>query len=317
MFYQKTQKGSASKNSAAKNSAPKNSVFKHSVLLVIILFGFIAFGVANSFPIESEAAPATEINPETVAADPEEEAKAPLPPTHTKPPPESEIWVPIIVYHHIQKVPKYGTSATKSFYIEPEWFEKHLQYLQEHNFTTIHFSDVAEYFETGKPLPLRPVILNFDDGWNNTNDNAIPILKKYDMTATIFAVSNLVGHGARMDWETLKNLHADGFEIGSHSLWHPYLTKSFKAHAEINDSKKKLEEELGEEVTVFAYPFGDYNATTEKIVQDAGYKLGRTFSTGNGISQNNFFHLPVVRVYANIPLSRWDKQLFSEGERPN
>ncbi|MEK7523578.1 MAG: polysaccharide deacetylase family protein [Patescibacteria group bacterium] len=222
------------------------------------------------------------------------------------------IWVPILVYHHIGKAPENKTSAYKSFFIESAWFEKHLQYLQENGFTTIHFSDVADYFESGQPLPPRPVIVSFDDGWTNFYANAFPILKKYNMTATSFVISNLVGHSLHMSWDQIKELRDSGMEIGSHTLWHPYLTKSKKAKAEIEDSKKKLEEELGIPITTFAYPFGDYNEQIEKMVADAGYTTARLFSTGNGISQENIFRIPVVRVYANVSLERWKKQLYPD-----
>ena len=73
--------------------------------------------------------------------------------------------------------------------------------------------------------------------------------------------------------ERTRELRDAGWEIASHSLWHPYLTKSPAARAEIFDSKKKLEQRLGVEITTFAYPFGDYDPLIQDFVKEAGYSI--------------------------------------------
>lgn len=223
------------------------------------------------------------------------------------------LWIPVLVYHHIGTPPKHFSNAAKSLFIEPAWLEKHLQYLQENNFQTVNFSDVAAYFNQGIALPLdrgkQPVIISFDDGWKTAFSEALPLLKKYGMTGTMFLPTNLLGKGIYMNWEQVKKLHGAGMEIGSHSLSHPYLTKSQRAKEEIFESKKILEEKLATTITTFAYPYGNWNAQIENLVKEAGYTTARSFTTGDGISQKNLFHIPVVRVYANVGLERWKKQL--------
>ncbi|MBI2639102.1 polysaccharide deacetylase family protein [Candidatus Peregrinibacteria bacterium] len=237
-----------------------------------------------------------------------------LPPSPTTITTPAALSIPILVYHHIGSPPKNANSATKSFFIEPEWFEKHLQYLQENNFQTVHFSDVIAYFKDSKPLPIaagkRPVIINFDDAYKSVFTTAYPLLKKYNMTATIFVPANLIGHRAYLTWEQLQQLKDAGMEIGSHTLWHPYLTRSKKAREEIFESKKILEEKFGTPIQVFAYPFGDFNNEIEKLAQEAGYDLARSFTQPrnpeeNIITRENFFRLPVVRVWGNIGLEKW------------
>jgi len=231
-----------------------------------------------------------------------------------KPPDDYKIFVPILVYHHIGTAPQNLTSADKSFFIAPEWLDEHIKYLNDKGFTAIKFADIKTYLETGIPLPARPVIISFDDGRNSTYEKAFPILKKYNMTGTVFIIANSAGRGSYMSWEQLKELQNSGWEIGSHSLWHPYLTKvsMAKAKAEIEDSKKIIEEKLGVSVTTFAYPFGDYNASIETLVKSAGYSLARSFSNGSGITKDNLFHIPVIRVWANVKLKTWDKLLFPQ-----
>lgn len=223
---------------------------------------------------------------------------------------DAKLEIPILVYHHIGTPNSDMTSAAKSLFIEPEWLLHHMEYLQKNGFRTVRFSDIAAYFEDKAPLPLaigeKPIIISFDDGYKSTFEFAAPILKKYGMAGTVFIPTNLVGlgrgKGTRMTWDEVKALADAGFEIGSHSLWHPYLTKSGKARAEIFESKKILEEKLGQPIEVFAYPFGDYNSVIESLVKEAGYKTARSFSNGSGINRENLFHMPVVRVWGNMEL---------------
>lgn len=231
-----------------------------------------------------------------------------------KPAPDTQLWIPTLVYHRIGYAPKTSSSVYKSLTIEPEWFEKHLQYLKENNFEIVKFSDVAEFFETGKPLPIaagkKPVMINFDDGYKDFYQNAFPILKKYNMTGTVFVIVKSVGNGAYMNWDQVKEISAAGIEVGSHTMYHPSLTASKKAKWEIEESKHELEKRLGVAVTTFAYPSGKWNSYIEELVKNAGYKTARSFTTGNGISLKNLFHIPVVRVYANVGLERWKNQLY-------
>lgn len=231
-----------------------------------------------------------------------------------KPSQDANIWVSVLAYHRINYAPKNAGSVYKSLTIEPEWFEKHLQYLKENNFETVKFSDVAQFFETGKPLPIaaskKPVMLNFDDGYKDFYENAFPILKKYKMTGTVFTIVKSVGNSAYMNWDQLKEINAAGIEIGSHTMYHPVLTASKKAKWEIEESKRVLEEMLGTQITAFAYPSGKWNNVIEQLVKNAGYKTARSFTTDNRISRQNLFHIPVVRIYANVGLERWKNQLY-------
>ncbi|MBI5413816.1 polysaccharide deacetylase family protein [Candidatus Peregrinibacteria bacterium] len=225
------------------------------------------------------------------------------------------LWVPVIVYHHIGTAPSNLSSADQSMFIKPEWFEKHVKYLKDNGFETIHFSDLDIYFNKGTPLPVkRPVIISFDDGNGTGYTKAFPILQKYGMTGTYFVITNYVGHGSHLTWDQIKEMGAAGMEIGSHTLSHPFLTKSLRLKEELVQSKKILEDNLGVTISTFAYPYGIYDEKTVALAKEAGYTTARSFTTGNGISTGNLFEIPVVRIYANIGLDRWNKQLFASGK---
>lgn len=275
--------------------------------LIFLAGSFLAVTFVFALAMENTALWRTQGDILEKVIEPETSAHLDLP---SPPVIDGKLWIPVIVYHRINYSPKNANSVYKSLTIEPEWFEKHLQYLKENGFETIHFDDIAAYFDYAAPLPARPVLINFDDGYRDTYENALPILQKYNMTGTVFVVPNLVGKKAYVTWEMVIKLRDAGMEIGSHTMWHPNLTRSKKAEWEIFESKKTLEEKLGLPVSAFAYPEGKYNETVQGLVKAAGYKTARTFSTGNGISEKNRFEIPVVRVYANVGLARWKSQLF-------
>lgn len=257
------------------------------LLLMIFVIGIGVFALAIEPKIPSPATPAPALATNNLL-------------------PTSSLSLPVLVYHHIGTPSPGMTSAEKSFFIEPEWFEKHLQYLQQNNFHTVHFSDIADYFSQGTPIPERAVIISFDDGWKSALEAALPILQKYNMTATVFIPTKLIaekpGKGMRMSWNDLAKLRDAGWEIGSHSLWHPYLIKSRRVKLEVEESKKILEEKLGISVTTFAYPFGASNEHIEKTVREAGYSMARSYTSGSGITRENLFRIPVVKVWVNAEL---------------
>lgn len=142
-----------------------------------------------------------------------------------------------------------------------------------------------------KPLPTQGKLLigiTFDDGFANLIINAIPILETLDMPSTLFITS---GHlGSTPTWSTspdwaykqerlltvteLKSLKRPLITIGSHSVSHPSLDKlpTEAARQEIVESKKNLEELFDKAVDLFAFPYGAYNKTLVKLVQQAGYR---------------------------------------------
>jgi len=81
-----------------------------------------------------------------------------------------------------------------------------------------------------------------------------------------------------MDTKEIRALRAMGMEIGSHTLTHPNLTKVTQSHAiyELVESKKRLEDIVGEPIVSFCYPAGKFNSAIRSCVVDADYKVART-----------------------------------------
>ncbi len=195
------------------------------------------------------------------------------------------IKIPVMVYHSVRAHVS-GESAIQDQYdITPELLESELVYLKEHGYTTIQFAQVIGYFDHDTPLPEKPVILSFDDGWENQYTHAFPLLKKYGMTGTFFIYTNPIDHQKKhwMTWKQVVALDQAGMEVAGHSRTHPMLTKITTDQGldkEILGSKQILEQHLGHTITVFAYPFGMRDARVITAVKRAGYLLARTTHAG-------------------------------------
>ncbi len=130
------------------------------------------------------------------------------------------------------------------------------------------------------------VALTFDDGFVDNLRNAAPILKAYEFPATVFMVAGRAGgyldgepdreRGRLMTWDELRELASLGIEIGAHTLHHPHLAElpAEAQREEIEGSKRLSEQQLGQPVRAFAYPYGsarDYNKDSLRLVQEAGF----------------------------------------------
>src|SRR5271166_3134776 len=167
--------------------------------------------------------------------------------------------VPILVYHHFSQSISEGSSALRRLTVTAEVFAQQMQYLQDNGYHVITFSDLANYFEKGKELPVLSIIISFDDGWATQFEYALPYLEKYHFSATFFVVTNYIGRPGFISWPQLQTLLSQGMTIGSHSRSHPRLNKitdSAKLWDQIYNSKTILETQLEIPVEEFAYPYG-------------------------------------------------------------
>lgn len=206
----------------------------------------------------------------------------------------SGLRIPILIYHSVRPNVVGDTLLQRKFDVVPGMLEQQLEYLQTHGYTAITLDQLVVDLQTGTTSSLKPVVLTFDDAWQNQYVYAFPLLKKYHDTATFFIYTNPIDKDARfLTWAEIKEMQAAGMTIGSHTLTHPYLTKLTpeQLHKELFDSKKIIEAQLGEPIHHFASPFGYMDSTIQSLLKEAGYTTGRTTFKGSIQSRNNLFGL--------------------------
>ena len=191
--------------------------------------------------------------------------------------------IPILMYHSISQhvAPKF-----KAFAVPPALFTEHMAYLHQHAFTPITVTQFIHALpQNGSVLPERPVILTFDDGFADFFTHALPILRHYSFTATLYVTTAFINGTSRwlqregeanrlmLTWEQLCEIRDYGIECGAHSHSHPQLDTLPPAavQREIVQSKEILEEHLESNITSFAYPFGYSTPAIRQQVRDAGY----------------------------------------------
>ena len=202
--------------------------------------------------------------------------------------------------YHMVREPVQGAKFN-SLRVSPNDFENQIKYLRENGW---HFFTMAELIQSRNNLPEKSVAVTFDDGYEDNFTNALPILKKYNVKATIYLVvdrhnrewsskrkkkndnGELMREPKLQDQQIRKMLESGLIEIGSHTLTHdnlPTLTEENK-HREISVSKKQIEELFNIECFSFCYPFGLYDKNDLKLVEQTGYSNATTVE--KGITEN-------------------------------
>jgi len=216
--------------------------------------------------------------------------------------------VPVLVYHSVRPIYNDMTEEVKQFTVTPLMFEKQLQYIIESGYRTVSLEDLVLASENKKKLPEKPIVITFDDGWENQYEYAFPILSKYGLTATFFVFTNAIGHERYLTWEQVQTLSDAGMVIGSHSKSHPYLDLIYereKLIEELAGSKSILENKIKKEVNTFAYPFGVMTPEIATLLKESGYITARKFSGGIYKLGDDPFSIKGLHVTEDFEHFKW------------
>ena len=199
----------------------------------------------------------------------------------------------IMMYHMIaEQLPNEKKSGLR---VSPEMFEKHLEYFSDNGWRFIKMSELDKFKNDTKV-----VAITFDDGYLDNYTKALPLLQKYNACATLYLVIDRHNN----DWSIKKNpkhnsgilaseeklsdqqiqemLDSGVFELGGHTISHPYLPNTsidVKKH-EILECKNILETTFNTKVSSFAYPFGIYNAEDIEIIETSNFESAVTTDEG-------------------------------------
>jgi peptidoglycan/xylan/chitin deacetylase (PgdA/CDA1 family) len=217
--------------------------------------------------------------------------------------PTSNVEIPILVYHYIEYVKDPNDAIRKSLNIIPPIFEEQVKTLKKAGFNFITASDVGEYLDGKKALPVKPVVLTFDDGYEDFYTDVLPILRKNDVKATAYIISGVINKPNYMTEAQIREVNESGLvEIGAHTVDHPNLESLLpdEAKKEIVESKTMLENKFGIDVVSFAYPYGNYNDAIASFVKNAGYTNAVT--TRGGITVNQQSRFTLFRIHPGIAI---------------
>lgn len=222
----------------------------------------------------------------------------------------------MLMYHALQqghRTPKWPWA------VSAQAFQRQLDFLQTEGYQTMTVRDIACSQER---LDGRTVVLTFDDGYVDNLAAYDEVLKR-NMRASWFIVSGSIGRepgwpedgrpkGRLLSAGELREMHAAGMEIGSHTVSHARVTELSKQQLdqELSASKAELEDTIGATVSSFAYPYGAWSEDCEGAVRRAGYAAACTTRTGWAIRDGNPYRLRRLAVFNNDSLSRFARKLY-------
>lgn len=191
---------------------------------------------------------------------------------------DENVKVPFLLYHSVTDVLKEDDDIL--LHITEENFDKHMSALKSAGYTSVTLDEFYAYTKGEGKMPEKPVVICFDDGYENNYTKAFPILKKYDMKATIFVIAQRVGDRSvkypHFDWQQAIEMEKSGnVSIESHSLTHPDFSTIDVAETvrQMRLSKYLIEKNMGKKCDYMAYPYGFTNEFSEDVAKKAGYKL--------------------------------------------
>jgi len=240
--------------------------------------------------------------------------------------------VPIIMYHSILNDYK----KTGKYIITPKQFENDLIYLNQHNYHTISTQELINYVYYNSNLPLNPIILTFDDGHYNNYSYVYPLLKKYNMKASISIIgiesdkfseegSLLNNNYSYLTWSQIKELSESGvIEILNHTYnmhtSNTGISKKYNQNFEIYEKNltqdlllvdKKIKYYTGKCNETFTYPFGAAPKYTWPIIKELGFKASLSCTEGINYITHNPDRLYLLKRF-NRPSGLNSKDFFEK-----
>ena len=200
--------------------------------------------------------------------------------------------LPVLMYHHVGP-PK--PNSDPDLTVSVERFEAQMRFLARRGYVGIRPSDWLAWLRNGKPLTEKPMLLTFDDAFEDLTDHAFPVLQRYGFGGLVFVVTNCVG-GTNL-WDeprgfalrrcmTAAQIHdwsVRGIDFGAHSRNHPDLTTLAESDLrdELEGSRSALEKIIGTPVAWFAYPYGHYDAAAATCAREY---FNLAFTTDDGLN---------------------------------
>jgi peptidoglycan/xylan/chitin deacetylase (PgdA/CDA1 family) len=236
--------------------------------------------------------------------------------------------VPILVYHSISAQ---ATPHFKEFAVHPDLFAEHMAYLHQQGYTPLTVSEFVKALSGRKTacsaLPGRPVVVTFDGAFADFYTEALPVLVRYGIVATLYVPTAFVNgtsgwlyregevHRPLLNWQQLRQISDAGIECGAYSHFHHRLNAVPLSVAcdEVVTSKRILEEHLAVPVTSFAYPFGYYTPSVRRLVQAAGYTSACAVKYRMSSIKSNPFALPRLMVGATTRVEDLHAMLNGQG----
>lgn len=215
-------------------------------------------------------------------------------------------YLPVIFYHHIQDLNEAKSQGHQSLAVDPGIFSSQMQYLKDKGYNTVTMTDLNNFFDSGTAIAHNSILLTFDDGYNDFDSNAMPVIRNLSLHATMFLPTGLVGNPGYLTWDQVMGESGSGLVyFANHSWSHANLANTLSiTQKEVDTSQDQLVQHGLNPNMVLAYPYGTVANFTVDFLQQKGFKLAFTTEPGNILCKTRRLSLPRIRI-GNAPLSAY------------
>jgi len=204
------------------------------------------------------------------------------------------------MYHYVSELPPNPDRYRRDLTVSPENFQAQLQYLADAGYHTITLSDMYLHFTRGYPLPEKPIVLTFDDGYKDAYEVVFPRLLDHGFTATFFVLATPphLELPDYMTWAEMKEMSDAGMEIQAHGRDHVDLRGCSYDYLvyQILGIQEAIHFHTGRLPRFFCYPSGQYDANVIAVLESAGYWGAVTTQWGVNHTPDNLFEMERVRI---------------------
>jgi peptidoglycan/xylan/chitin deacetylase (PgdA/CDA1 family) len=237
-------------------------------------------------------------------------------PAPTDVPLPDQVDVPILMYHYVSELPADADVYRRDLTVSPEAFEAQLQYLDEAGYHPITLTDVYLNLTEGYPLPEKPVVLTFDDGYRDAYEVVFPRLLDHGFPATFFVLATPAHYESKdyLTWAQVAEMSEAGMSIQAHGRDHVDLRErpyDFLVY-QILGIKEAIEYHTGKAPRFFCYPSGRRDDDVIKVLESANYWGAVTTEWGRTHTRESLFEMPRLRIQGDDSLAVFIAKL--EGE---
>lgn len=222
--------------------------------------------------------------------------------------------VPILTYH------KFSLTRSDPMTVLKTDFEQQMAFLKRNGYRVISLKTFYRFLDYEIQIPEKSVVITIDDGWRSTYDIAFPILRTYGYPATLFLYTDLVtGSSITLDWEKLREMHAQGLDIQCHTETHRDLNmirngETFPDYFlalqnELEHSTQTIRHHLKINPRYLAYPYGETNNLVIAMLRSMDYRGGLTVERGSNPFDVNRYRVRRSMIYGTHDLSDFKDNL--------
>ncbi len=206
--------------------------------------------------------------------------------------------VPILMYHHVQPLDEAKKEGHASLTVDASIFATQMKSLQSKGYTSIHLQELSDFFDGKFSLPSKPIVLTFDDGYEDFFTYALPVLSSLGLKSDLFVATGLVENPGYLSWQQIQEAHNQNVSIDHHTWSHAKLDQKDAAFfvQELDTATAQLSEHGYDPVTIFAYPYGTHTERSITEVTQRGFTLAVTTLPGQMQCKENRFTLRRTRI---------------------